>query len=394
MNVLFLSHIFPSNGHPAVGPYNFQIFNAISRNCSSKVIVPRAFWKELKSPMHLLSPSVEKHGALDVSYPVYWSVPGASRLHASAMRTSLIQRVKKLHAVSSFDVILAAWAYPDAVAASMIGREIGIPVVWNVLGSDVNVLTRLPGLSTQIKVGIAQASKVITVSDALKSRLVEIGAPQDKITTIHNGVDGKIFTLANKTAARKSLSLDIDAPLIVYVGRVSHEKGPDVLLDALANLTPDSPLAKASVAIVGGGAMEPEILKKMKELNLESKVVITGMRPPSEVINWFAASDLLCLPSRREGCPNAVLEALATGRPVVASRIGGVPELLNRDNGIMIDPDNPEQLRVAMETALRRDWNPQKLRDSVENLSWDEVGDRYFDVLEEAVRNHRSSRHS
>src|SRR5206468_2770993 len=100
---------------------------------------------------------------------------------------------------------------------------------------------------------------------------------------------------------------------------------------------------------------------------------------------WISGCDILCLPSRREGCPNVVLEALTSGKLVVACNVGGVPEILNELNGIIVQAESPDALAQGIKQALTRTWDPQSLRDSVEFLSWSAVADKLFEVLQDAV---------
>jgi glycosyltransferase involved in cell wall biosynthesis len=104
----------------------------------------------------------------------------------------------------------------------------------------------------------------------------------------------------------------------------------------------------------------------------------------------MAAANLLCLPSRREGCPNVVLEALASGRPVVGSAVGGVPELLSDRNGIMFPRDDPDALAAAIMSALQRRWDPADLRASVPSLTWQDMGRALNNELTRAVLSHRN----
>ena len=388
MNVLFISHIFPSPAQPAVGPYNYQIFAGIARRCSAMAIVPRAWWTQIKTPAKLMKPEVANFDGQRVVYPPYWSIPKLTSAHADAMYYSLIQSVKQMHRSKPFDAILAAWAYPDAVAAARIGKTIGCPVIWNVLGSDINELPASGPILAHVKQGLADTSYVIAVSEALRTRVVAAGLPNHKAITIHNGVDGEKFQIRNRQQARQRCGLQDAEHVIVCVGRLSHEKGQDVLLQALPAL--DS-LAKRQVKLVfvGGGNTEATLRKMASDLGIESRVVFTGMIRPDEIPQWIDASDVLCLPSRREGCPNAVLEALASGRPVVASHIGGVPELINGNNGVLVPADNPASLANGLYSALERPWDAQELRNTVEHLSWDEVAGRYYEVLQKAVAEQR-----
>ncbi|HLV79914.1 MAG TPA: glycosyltransferase, partial [Chthonomonadaceae bacterium] len=125
---------------------------------------------------------------------------------------------------------------------------------------------------------------------------------------------------------------------------------------------------------------------RVRSLGLDGRILLPGRRPHAEVPDWISACDVYCLPSRREGCPNVVLEALASGRPVVATNVGGVPELLNAENGILVPSEDPAALAAGLRQALCRSWDPQTLRSSVECLSWDQVGKGYFQVLQAAMQ--------
>jgi glycosyltransferase involved in cell wall biosynthesis len=104
----------------------------------------------------------------------------------------------------------------------------------------------------------------------------------------------------------------------------------------------------------------------------------------------MSAVDVFCLPSRNEGCPNVILEALASGKPVVASRVGGIPELLtDGENGYLVPAEDPASLARALAQALARDWDPEALRASVEFLSWDTVALTYQKLLGEVIEEWR-----
>jgi len=123
----------------------------------------------------------------------------------------------------------------------------------------------------------------------------------------------------------------------------------------------------------------------VREYGLDGRVRLLGRRPNAEVAAWMSAADVLCLPSLREGCPNVVLEALASGRPVVASNVGGVPELLDKDNGLLVPPGQPQLLGEALQAAVSRDWCPEYLRSTVPCLSWRDFGAGFHSVLQSAV---------
>jgi glycosyltransferase involved in cell wall biosynthesis len=384
MKALLLTHIFPTKRAPTRGTFNRNCFAAIANHCDARIVSPQPFWSRLRQPGELLTVPHETQTGVEVRLPTYWSVPRAVELHGAGMYASLRPYLSRLRRDFSFDVILAAWAYPDAVAASYLARDFGCPLVVNILGSDINAMTSHPGLRRQIQEGLHRADRIVTVSGALRERVLELGVAPERVLVQHNGVNGDQFLIRDRKEVRSHLNLSIERPALCYVGRLSPEKGVDVLVEAMGVL------AKAGrrdidLHIVGGGRMEDELRARTVQLGLESQVHFRGGRPHDEIPLWISACDVFCLPSRSEGCPNVVLEALASGRPVVASRVGGVPELLTDSNGIMVPSENPEALADGIQQALTRTWDSDMLRGTVECLSWNDVGRKYCGIMASAL---------
>jgi len=386
MKLLLFTHIYPSSREPTRGPYNFQTFRALADYCDVRVISPRPWWTRGARPLEWLRAPVERRDGLLASYPTSWIPPRlAPALTGRAMAASLLPQIARLRREFPFDGIVAVWAYPDGAAAARIARVFGCPVITCVMGSDVNQLPLDPRLRPHLLAGLESCYRVVAVSEALRARLLEWGITPERVVVQRNAVDGKRFVPRDRQQARAALGLPLDRSILVYVGRLGHEKGPDVLLEAFARLRSADPERPPLLAIVGGGALAGELEARAAALGLGSDVRFMGERPGEEVPSWISAGDLLCLPSRREGCPNVVLEALASGRPVVASRVGGVPELLDEETGALVPPDDPAALAEALRTTLARSWDPERLRASVEYLSWDAVGRRYYDLMAAAL---------
>ena len=384
MKALLLTQIYPSLREPTRGPYNHNVFRAVSARCDVRVLSPQPFWTRLRRPQEILHVPHETQTGLDTLLPTYWSVPKASHLHGKALYASLRPLVARIHQEFPFDVILAAWAYPDAFAAARLARDFNCALVIKTLGSDINEIPRNPKLRPLVQEALHAAGRVVTVSSALRDRVVELGISPDRVMVQHNGVNGDTFFIRDRAPVRAELGLSADRFAFCYVGRLSHEKGVDVLLQAFHHLNQSGAGKNADLHLVGGGDQEENLRAQAEKLNL-SNVYFHGMQPHKTIPLWLSACDAFCLPSRREGCPNVVLEALASGRPVVASHVGGVPELVSADNGILVPSENPESLAAGMQEAMNRSWNPDALRSSVEFLSWDAVGAMYHQALQAAV---------
>lgn len=384
MKTLLFTNLYPSAAEPTRGVFNQNRFGALARHCEARAVVPVPWWTRARRPASLLGVPMENMTGIPATFPTYWSVPGVPRLHGRGMALSLAGYIRRLRRDFPFDVLLAAWAYPDGAAAAQFARQADCPLVIMVLGSDINELAERPDLRPQLLAGLQRAQRIVAVSDALRDRLCGLGVPANRVLVQRNGVDGERFRLQDRQAARARLGLDTATRYLGYIGNFSPEKGCMTLLEAAARLRG---IADRSVvlALVGSGAQEETLRARVGTLGIAEQVRFFGRRPHTEIPDWISALDVLCLPSFREGCPNVVLEALASGRPVVASRVGGVPELLNDRNGCMAPAGDSEALADALESALERQWEPESLRATVEYLSWDQYGLTLRAALDAAV---------
>jgi len=392
MNVLIFTNLFPSTREPWRGLFNLRRFHALAAFCQVHVVAPVPAWKRFQQPADLVRPPSGCIEGIAASYPTSWTLPRVMpQWHAAQAYRSVRSHVQDVRREFPFDVVLGAFAYPDAVIASRLASDAGCPFVALVMGSDMNDLAQRPNLRGLVRSALSSAAHVVCVSTALQRRVLELGIAEERTTVQHNGVDGGRFQVRDRSDARRTLGLDGEQKLVVFIGNLVHEKGPDVLVEALgqlrSNASPDF-----RVVFIGDGPQKPALLSSIAASGVGAQVSFLGRRPPGEVALWLAASDVLCLPSRREGCPNVVLEALASGRPVVAAAVGGVPELLNTGNGVMVPPDDPKALAEALSGALRRSWTPSELRLSVPALTWEDVGRRLFDVLTQATSPRDSAR--
>jgi glycosyltransferase involved in cell wall biosynthesis len=324
-------------------------------------------------------------GGIPVYHPTVFGVPGAHRLHGTTMYLSVRSFIRRLRREWEFDAILGIWAYPDTYVAGLLARDSACPLVANVIGSDINELPNKPHMRPRVKAALDAAYRVIALSRAMQQRVVELGVASEKVLVQYNGVDGERFRLDSKGDSRRQLGYTGASPLICYVGNLQPEKGPDILINGFKVLTEKMRARRAELVVLGDGPLMRPLESLVHEYSLADRVRLLGRRPNAEVAVWVSAADVLCLPSLREGCPNVVLEALASGRPVVASNVGGVPELLDQDNGLLVPPGQPQLLGEALAAAVSRDWCPEHLRSTVPCLSWRDFGAGFYSVLHSAV---------
>src|SRR5437762_13024870 len=229
---------------------------------------------------------------------------------------------------------------PDIVDAG-VARRLGIPTVSTVHGfTGGGPKNRL--YERLQRRAYRRFDAVAVVSRPLVERLTQDGVPPHRIHFVQNAWRETTPPLDRPTAQR-ALGVQAETFRIGWVGRLSGEKGPDVLLDALVHLT-DLPL---SVSIVGNGAEQRSLLARAATLGVEQQVCWHGTVP--EMAQYFAAFDVFVLSSRTEGTPIVLFEAMAAGVPIVAASVGGVPDVVSPAEAALVPPADP----VALAAAIR-----------------------------------------
>jgi len=396
LRVLALTKIFPNRTNQNAMPYVPRQCVALARQCEVQVwaTVP---WFPGASLLRRFGfanddlsnvPRADRLFGLDVVHPRFVYLPRLASLSGASYALSLARKLQRQR--DRFDVILATFAYPDGVAATALGRLLGIPTVIQVIGSDVDVAAQLHTLKPQVRWSFRHAAGVIAVSSALAEKCIQLGARPASTTAIVTGVDRQVFAPRDRGAARSELGLPIDGKLILYVGRLSVEKGA---IDALAAFERTRTNGDVRLAYVGDGPLLGRLRQRAGDRN---DVIVTGSLDGAKVSDWLAACDLLTLPSYHEGTPNVVLEAISSGRPVVATRVGGIPDVCSSPvYGEMVSPGDISELTNAYERVLSRNHVPDEIAACPTLYSWDENARRVLAFLQEACHrgpmNHASS---
>lgn len=315
----------------------------------------------------------------DVEAFTYPALPVLSRgFNGHLASWKLTPRVRRF----APDVMLGYWVYPDGYAALRTARKLGIPCVLGALGSDIHLRSGVNVRRTHE--AIAGADAMITVSEAMRQYSIRTyHAQPETVHTIVNGFNTAIFRPMDQAALRAKLGIAADERLMVYVGRFVEAKGLRELVTAFQALAALDP--KASLALVGDGNMKAELEALISAAGLSQRVHLPGGMPPEQVAEWINAADLLTLPSWSEGYPNVVVEAVACGRPVVATDVGGMREILDDSNGLIVPPRDPKALTTALAACLVRPWDQATIAARIRR-TWDDVAADTLKVCEAVVR--------
>lgn len=354
--VVVVTDSFPTPAQPCPGKSNLEMLRHLNEMVDVQVVCPfpryphwlRPKWHEPADP-EFLPEGIHAH------YLQYPALPVISRamngLTCARYAEPFVRALKP-------DVILNFWIYPAGFAAVRLGRALGAPVIAGSIGSDLH---RIPDLVSRWLSSwtVRKADFVITKSHSLREHAVRLGAKPERVRVIQNGCDRRIFFVADRLAGRRELAVPADARLILYVGRLDVRKGVGELAKAFFQLAADDP--RLRLVYVGSGPDERTIRRLAQTHPAGSRIWITGRLDQPAVARWLAACNVLALPSYSEGCPNVVLEALSCGRPVVATHVGGIPEVMNQHCGELIPPRDVPALAGALHRVLNGQWDEQLL---------------------------------
>lgn len=274
------------------------------------------------------APAAETRHGISILHPRYPVIPKVGMTAAPYLLYRAARPVlARLRADGiGFDMIDAHYFYPDGVAAAMLAREFGVPLSITARGSDITFIPRHAVPRRMIRWAAERADVVVTVCQALKDGLMDMGVPADRVTPLRNGVDLSLFRPpADRRALRASLDLPPPdaAPVLACVGNLVELKRYHLAIEALAHLPPGTRLM-----IVGAGPEEAALRRLAESRGVTDRVRFLGRVPHERLHEIYGAADALILASSREGWPNVLLEAMACGTPVVASRIWGTPEVV------------------------------------------------------------------
>ncbi|RDS83652.1 glycosyltransferase family 4 protein [Dyella monticola] len=379
MKVLILTNLFPTPWDPLRGAFNRQQFERLGQLHDVDVITAVDFRERLGERRGEVNA-----GHVHTDYFVFFFPPRIGRsLHAICWLLSLLWQRGRQIRNAHYDCMLVSWAYPDGAAVGWLARWLGIPYVVKVHGSDLNVQANYRLQRPQIRSALTGAAGVVAVSRALATKAIGLGTRPSNVHVLYNGVDTSIFSPDMRAESRARLGFSTYTPLLLFVGNLKASKGCLDLLEAFPALLAAQPLAR--LIYVGTGAARATLLERAKALGCLDRVEIAGAVAHAELGNWFRAADVLCLPSHNEGVPNVVLEAMACGTPVVASRVGGIPEVVPHYAGILVLPHQREALSDALIEASTRHWNHKRIAAHARGFRWEDNIRQLDAILHAAV---------
>ena len=376
--IAVVTPLFPIREAPHRGQAMYFTVREMQRWADIKVFCPLAVYPESR----WLQPRSYRYRRADLSYSLpdiqteyfeYGTLPVVGRaLNPGSAYRAVLSRLQAWKP----DLVLAYWVYPEGAGALRAARKLSVPIVLGARGSD---LRRPPDAMSRVRMRrtVLGVDYFLTVSEELRRIALGFGLDPQRCRTIPNGVDSSLFHQRDRSQARQALGLSPQSRVVLYVGNLIPTKGLNELAAAYSEMAAQDP--DVQLICIGEGSLRDQLENRFAATGLAGRVRFPGVKPPAEVAQWMAASTLLCLPSYSEGCPNVVVEALACGRPVVATSVGGTPEWIDTENGLLVPPAQVPPLRAALAQALSRAWDESAIARRFQR-SWGQVAEETWDA--------------
>jgi glycosyltransferase involved in cell wall biosynthesis len=246
--------------------------------------------------------------------------------------------------------------FPEAEAACEVADVLNLPLAAIAIGSDVRVMaSQSAASSARLARLLRRVDLPIAVSEDLCCRLARAAPDAAEPLLVYLGRDTAAFSPApDRARVRREIGWPPEGIVVAYVGALRRSKGIEELAQVIPELLMRHP--RLRFVCIGAGESRSALIEAAQRAGREDAVLLPGPVPPAEVPRYLQAADLFVFPSHSEGMPQAVLEAMNCGLPVVATRVGGMPEaILDEETGLLLEPGNTLQLARALERVISDD---------------------------------------
>lgn len=370
IRILTITTLYPNSQQPAHGIFVENRLRWLTKDgrVKASVIAPvpwaPPFVRKSEFVKLRAVPREESRNGFTVHHPRYLVIPKVGMtLTPYTLYRAIYRKFRALHdAGERFDLIDAHYFYPDGVAAAMLGRAFGIPVVITARGTDVNLIPQFRRPRQLILKAAEEAGALITVCQALKDELAGLGVPDSKITALRNGVDLEQFKPLDRASLRQKWQ--VSGFVLASVGLLIERKGHHLAIEALASV-PD-----ATLLIAGSGPDRARLEAQARTLGVEQRVRFLGALDTKSLTEIYNCADALVLASSREGWANVLLEAMACGTPVIATAVWGTPEVVAAPEAGLLTERDAASIADAMMRLKSHPPDRQATRRYAEKFDW------------------------
>jgi len=389
--VLF-STLFPSEARPGHGLFvEARLCKLLDTGqVASHVVAPVPWFPSRRTTfgdyaLFARTPPRESRFGIDVLHPRYWLPPKVGMNVAPVLLAlGALGTMRSLMAEGfDFDLIDAHYYYPDGVAAALLAAWLNKPFVMTARGSDLNVMGHYRWPARQMRWAARRAASNIAVSRSLADIIIGWGIEPSRVHVLRNGVDCERFQPVPVPQARSQLGVQ-GWPVLLTVGNLVPLKRQAMALETLGTLRATYP--QATLLIVGEGPERANLQRRAVELGLRDRVSFAGAVTQSALSLYYSAADVLLLTSEREGWPNVVLESMACGTPVVAARVGGVPEIVRGPPlGELIEFHRSRDYAEAVTRLVSQPPSRADIRSFARSMDWEATSEGQLALFRAAL---------
>jgi teichuronic acid biosynthesis glycosyltransferase TuaC len=384
IRTLLFSTLYPSSVRPGHGIFVENRLRELlgSGQVETKVVAPVPWFFSTQPcfgeyALQAMTPKREAHNGIDVLHPRYF-LPPKMGMNIAPLTLALgaLPAIRQLLASGyDFDLIDAHYYYPDGVAAALLARYFGKPFVVTARGTDINLIPEYAIPRKWIHWAAGRAHTSIAVCSALSEKLEALGVQRSKLLVLRNGVDLRRFWPIPPADARASLGWP-PLPTLLSVGHLVGLKGHHIAIEALTRLP------GYRLAIIGTGGEWQALEGLANRIGVAARVMFCGSVPQAELSRYYSAADVLLLCSSREGWPNVLLESMACGTPVVATPVGGTPEIVTTPEAGRLALDRTGAAFAAAIEQLMASYPPSDaVRRYAERFGWAETTRGQIDLF-------------
>lgn len=389
MRILAISYLFPNQIYPNHGIFVHNRLKAIRKYCEVTVINPIP-WFPLHSHLPRYRdfdkiPEKEIIDGIMVFHPRFFYIPRFFKiLDSLTFFLSVMSVYRKIRQKYVYDLIDVHWTYPDIASGYFFSCLTGKKWLITIRGKEAFYKHDFGFRKKIIRHLLPKADAVIALSNELGDLSINMGVPYNRVSVIQNGIDILQFRYMPKDTCRKQLGLSSKQRIILSVGSLILRKGFDRIIKIFPDLLgcyPDTHLY-----IIGSIGPEGNYHKALLEIinrrGLEKYVHFKGEVDHHQLMKWYNAADVFCLPSRGEGSPNVLNEALACGCPCVSTDVGAASDILHLEMMGVIVPNQAKALLPALRYSLSRTYDRQRISAYKRKYDWDWCARNIMDIYD------------
>jgi glycosyltransferase involved in cell wall biosynthesis len=391
ISILTATTLFPNSQRPSHGIFVETRLRHLtaSGKVRSHVLAPVTWAPPFLPSLRKLRlvPDQERRNGFEAEHPRYLVIPKVGMdLAPHTLFHAMRRRLRRLlKAGLKLDLIDAHYFYPDGVAAAWLAREFGLPLVITARGTDINLIPEFARPRRLILEAAQTAGAVITVCQALKDRMVELGVADRKITVLRNGVDLEAFRMKDREALRAKLGLE--GFVLASVGLLIERKGHHFAIEALADIP------GATLLTAGTGPDRQKLETLAAGLGVGDRVRFLGNLDQAALCEVYNSADALVLASSREGWANVLLEAMACGTPVIGTAVWGTPEVIARpEAGLLLKNRDAKSIVEAVGELRRALPERSATRRYAEQFDWQATTDGQLRLFRALIDERRAIR--